>query len=62
MIEFVLKISSQMYRVAFFLLNLWVMLGISLGQISYFGLAASNVYDQNCRSFVFLAQQIIVIF
>ena len=32
---------------------------IPLGQISYFGLAASNVYDQNCRSFVFLAQQII---
>lgn len=73
MIEFGLKISSQMYRVAFFLLNLWVMPGIQyyappilryipLGQISYFGLAASNVYDQNCRSFVFLAQQMIVIF
>lgn len=35
---------------------------IPLRQISYFGLAASNVCDQNCRSFVFLAQQIIVIF
>lgn len=73
MIEFGLKISFQMYRVAFSCLiygscqeyNVYappIPRYIPLGQISYFGLAASNVYDQNCRSFVFLAQQIIVIF